>query len=64
MPVIIDTPIPSVKTVARMMGVSMERVKEIQRMVDALPSAERRRVTKRRPRNGQKSAKPRSGRRG
>jgi hypothetical protein len=63
MAVIIDTPIPSVRTVARMMGVSPERVKEIERMVDTLPSADRRRVSKRRARNGQKSARPRSGRR-
>ena len=63
MAVIIDTPIPSVATVARMMGVSPKRVKEIQRMVDALPSADRRRVSKRREGNGQKSARPRGGRR-
>jgi len=63
MAVIIDTPIPSVRTVARMMGVSPERVKEIQRMVEALPSTDRRRVSKRRSRNGQRSARPRSGRR-
>jgi len=63
MAVIIDTPFPSVATVARIMGVSPKRVKEIQRMVDALPSADRRRVSKRRARNGQKSARPRNGRR-
>jgi hypothetical protein len=63
MAVVIDTPIPSVATVARMMGVSPKRVKEIERMIDALPSANRRRVSKRRAGNGQKSARPRSSRR-
>jgi len=63
MAVVIDTPFPSVATVARIMGVSPKCVKEIQRMVDALPSADRRHVSKRRSRNGQNSARPRSGRR-
>jgi hypothetical protein len=64
MAVIIDTPIPSVKTVARMMGVSPERVKEIQRMVDALPSPEHRRnVSNRRSGKVRRSARSRSGRR-
>jgi len=61
MAVLIDTPFPSVATVARIMGVSPKRVKEIERMIDALPSADSRRLSKRRSRNGQKSARPRSG---
>jgi hypothetical protein len=64
MPVVIDTPIPSVKTVAQMMGVSPERVKEIERMVEALPSPKHRRnVSNQRARKVRGSARPRSGRR-
>ena len=63
MAVLIDTPVPSVKTVARMLGVPPQRVKEIERMVDALPSPDRRNLPKRRSPKVHRSVRSRGGRR-
>lgn len=63
MPEVIDTPIPSLATVAKIMGVSKKRVKEIERMIDELPSVNRRRIPTRQAGNRRKSARPETGRR-
>ena len=62
MAVLIDTPVPSVKTVARMLGVPPERVKEIERMVDELPSPNSK-LHGRLPFKTHKSKRSRNGRR-
>jgi hypothetical protein len=65
MAVQIDTPFPSVRTVAKIVGVSAERVKEIERLLEARPKAARSsRVSHGRSGNGRRSARSRSGRRG
>jgi hypothetical protein len=61
MPVRIETPFPSVRTVARTIGVSAERVKEIERLVAKRSKAERRRSASRRRSNSRRgSARSRS----
>ena len=64
MAVRIETPFPSVHTVAKTVGVSAERVKEIERLVEARPKAARHSlVSNRRSGSGRRSARSRSGRR-
>ena len=64
MAVRIETPFPSVHTVAKIVGVSAERVKEIERMVEAPPKTTRHSlVFKRRSGNGRRSARSRNGQR-
>lgn len=64
MAVRIETPFPSVHTVAKTVGVSAERVKEIERLLEARPKAARPSgVSNRRSGNRRRSARPRSGRR-
>ena len=64
MAVRIATPFPSLHEVAKTVGVSAERVKEIERLIEERSKAERRgRVSHRRSGNGRRSAGSRSGRR-
>ena len=64
MPVRIETPFPSLQEVAKTMGVSAERVKEIERLIEEQSKTLRRgRVSSRRSGNGRGSARPRNGRR-
>jgi hypothetical protein len=64
MAVRIETPFPSVHTIAKIIGVSAERVKEIERLLEAPPKVARQsHVSNRRSGNGRRSARSRSGRR-
>ncbi len=65
MAVRIETPFPSMHKVAGTLGVSAERVQEIERLIETRSKAERRGgVTYRRSRNKRSSVRSRSGRRG
>ncbi len=65
MAVRIETPFPSMHKVARTVGVSAERVKEIERLIDEHSNAERHGpVSKRRSGSRRKSVRPRNDRRG
>ena len=60
----IETPFPSVHKVAKTLGVSAERVKEIERLIEERSKAERRApVSNRRSGNRRRSARSRNGRR-
>ena len=65
MAVVIETPFPSIQKVAKTLGVSKERVKEIERLIEARYSKapEDGRVSSQRSGKGRRSARSRSGRR-
>ena len=64
MAVRIETPFPSMHKVARTVGVSAERVQEIERLIEKRSKAERGgRVSYRRSGNRRRSVRSRSGRR-
>ncbi len=64
MAVRIETPFPSLHKVAKTLGVSAQRVKEIERLIEEQSKTQRRgRVSSRRSSNGRRSARPRNGRR-
>ena len=63
--VVIETPFPSIQKVAKTLGVSKERVKEIERLIEARYSKapEDGRVPSQRSGKGRRSARSRSGQR-
>ena len=64
MAVLIETPFPSMRKVAKTLGVSAERAKEIERLVEEHSKANGDgRVLNRRSGNKRESARPRNGRR-
>ena len=64
MAVRIETPFPSMKKLAKTVGVSAERVKEIERLIEEGSKAKRRsRVSNRPSGNRRRSVRSRSGRR-